>query len=210
MSYASGATANYGGSLNGAASGTITLAPGELLTGGTFLTGNGKGTRLGKIHIETNKGQKVDLGTSSAQSYKMNVGSGLLIGVQGTETGTDQKAEIIALSLLFLGPKIDNIAVSGFNFDTDPTKNGPPISPQALDKVHYYNDRLAGNSSFVFTGTQTVTNTNTWTQSTTGSFGNTYSISFEVDILGLEKTTVGAEVTWSVEHTVRPSFPVPH
>ena len=57
-----------------------------------------------------------------------------------------------------------------------------------------------GNISFTVSGSQSVTQTTTWDQSTTGTFGMSISVEVEAEPFGIgAKTTVGAE--WSVSKT---------
>lgn len=83
--------------------------PGEKVKAMT-LWGNGKGTRTGRIWLETSKGRTFDYGmnTKGQNSYATDVGSGLLIGFMGRFD-----AEINCLAAVSLKPietlYVDNI-----------------------------------------------------------------------------------------------------
>lgn len=191
VGYQDGQTAQYGQGFGGQSQ-SITLAPGELVTSAS-LYGNGVGTRLGKINIVTSK-QNVMLGSSNAKPYPIDVGSGIIIGMV-----ISSGKEIDSAGLVMLGGKIQKIGVTNFKFNTDPTLNGPPLQPQSLSSIHYYNDDTAAGT-YSFTGSSALTSSTAFSSSTTGEFGMEFSWEAEVNILAL-KSTIGASASWSVSHT---------
>lgn len=198
--YSNGAIRNYGAGFNSQPSGSITLGQGEIFTSG-WLAGDGVGTRLGKMHFETNKNQKIDFGYSNGRSVTLDVAGGVLIGATGY-CNTD----IDNLGLLFLQAQVSHVAISNYRFDNDPATNGPPLTAQTLDKVYFYNEDLQGTGSFTFTGNKVASNSNQWSQTTTGTFGTHADFELSAEVLG-----VGAKVSggyqWSAAHSVSISTP---
>lgn len=199
--YSNGDVRAYGAGFNSQPSGSITLGQGEIFTSG-WLAGDGVGTRLGKMHLETNKNQKIDFGYSNGRPVTLDVAGGVLIGATGY-CNTD----IDNLGLLFLQAQVAHVAISNYQFDTDPATNGPPLTPQTLDKVYFYNEDLQGTGSFTFSGTKVASNSNQWSQTTTGTFGMHADFELSAEILG-----VGAKVSggyqWSISHSVSVYVPL--
>jgi hypothetical protein len=121
---------------------SITLAPGELIKS-AILYGDGHGTYLGHIHIETPK-QIFDAGasTSDIHPYEIEVGSGLLYGANVVTHAPDSgsTSDIAALAFLFLEPAIDHISIDKITFNNDPSGTNAGISPQNIVVGQWFDD----------------------------------------------------------------------
>lgn len=171
---------------------TMTLGTGELVSSAR-LWGNGKGQHLGHIYIKTNK-QEFEAGMRKPNDgFEIDVGGGLLVGVKGA-TGKDY---IEYLGLIFLEAKIEKIRIGDVNFDEDPTGTSINIAPVYLIRSSFGNPAgSTGNVTFSVTGSNEVTQSSTWEQSSMMSFGISLSVEVEAKLFGIgTKTTGGFE--WS-------------
>ncbi len=173
---------------------SITFAPGEKVQAAT-LWGDGTGKQLGHIYLKTDK-QQLDVGKGKPNDgYQIDVGGGLLLGASGANG-----ASIDNLALLFLATEISSVTIGSIKFDSDPTGTSDNIAPSYLIQSTMGNPAGShGNVSFTVSGSVKVTQSTTWEQSTTGTFGMKYSVELDGAPLG-----VGAKVTggyeWSVSH----------
>lgn len=175
---------------------SLKLAAGEHITSCT-LWGDGNGSRLGHINMQTDKGQTLDLGRDirGEKAYDINVGGGVLLGAYGL-----QGDDIDSMGLLFLSAKVDSITIGNIVYDSDPTGTSTNMESTGLATSHYSAEAGSQNgTTWSFTGSQLETITNTYTQSTTGTFGESASVEFSAEPLGVgSKITGGYE--WSVSH----------
>ncbi|KAL8659876.1 MAG: hypothetical protein Q9202_006921 [Teloschistes flavicans] len=173
----------------------IKFAPGEQVLAAT-LWGDGKGRRLGHIYLKTDK-QEFDVGMEKQNNgYQINVGGGLLVGVTGAT------ADYIArLAFLFLSPKVVSVRVSDMKIDSDPTGSSDNLEPSYLIRSSMGNPSGSnGSVSFKVTGSEKVTQSTTWEQSSTATFGGSISIEISGQIAGIgTKATTGFE--WSFSDT---------
>ena len=194
FTYSTGETALHG-SQDGTSQ-SLTMAAGEIISTAT-LWGNGKGQNLGHMYIKTDK-QEFDTGMpKSATGYPIQTGGGLLVGAVGA-TGDTYLGNF---AFLFLNSKIASIEIGSVAFSPDPTGTSTNIEPVYLIQTTMGNPNgSTGNISFTVSGTQTVTETTTWDQSTTGTFGMSVSVQVKAEPFGVgADITTGAE--WSVAHT---------
>ncbi len=138
-------------------SASITLAPGELVKN-AILYGDGHGTYLGHIHIETTK-QTFDAGadTNKIGPHGVNIGSGLLYGANVVthpqDSGSDP--DIASLAFLFLGQAIDHISINDVTFNNDPSGTNVGISPQNVVVGQWFDDSQ-NNVGYSLSPTYTV------------------------------------------------------
>ena len=195
LTFSGGTVVTRGNQGNGK-SDTLKIAAGELVRS-TRLWGNGKGQHLGHIYIITDK-QEFDVGMPKPNDgYEINVGGGLLIGA----TGNAGDKYLQNLAFLYLGAKIDHVEIGDVKFDPDPTGTSTDIAPVYIIDSTFGNPRNStGPVNFSVAGSEVVTTSTTWTQSTTGTFGMSMSVEVEAEPFGIGgKTTAGFE--WSVEHS---------
>ncbi|KAL7629691.1 hypothetical protein AAE478_001214 [Parahypoxylon ruwenzoriense] len=164
----------------------IAFSPGELCRE-LVLWGNGIGTRTGHIKIVTER-QTFDWGknVSGQDAYPMNVGSGLLVGFRGA-CGTD----IDRLSPLFLNPT--ESLISKVKYSSSPTGG---IVPVQLD-TQTFDARNRSKIHWEFRGTRKRVVSNTWSQSSTLTFG--MSMKIQAGIPEVASVEAGAE--WSMSDT---------
>ncbi|KAI4240380.1 MAG: hypothetical protein LQ352_007652 [Teloschistes flavicans] len=191
----SGGQAIMHGSQTGDTNKAITLAPGERVLAAA-LWGDGQGRKLGHIYLKTDK-QEFDVGMGKPNNgYQINVGGGLLVGVTGAT------ADYIArLAFLFLSPKVVSVSVSDMKIDSDPTGTSDNLEPSYLIRSTMGNPSGSnGSVSFTVTGSEKVTQSTTWEQSSTATFGGSISIEISGEIAGIgTKATTGFE--WSFSDT---------
>ena len=175
---------------------SMTLAPGELVTTAT-LWGDGVGTHLGHIYLKTDK-QEFDTGMDKKNNgYPISTGGGLLLG----GSGAVGKTYVTSLAFLFLNSQIDSVTIGSIKFDQDPTGSSTNIEPSYLLQSTMGNPAGShGNVSFTISGSQAVTQSTTWEQSTTGTFGASYTVTVDAAPLGIGASASGS-YTWSVAHT---------
>lgn len=129
----------------------LSLKPGETITN-AILYGDGAGTWLGHIYLETSTGQKFDAGrdTSGINPYGVEVGSGLLLGavITARESGEGPGKDIANMAFLFLGQPIDRITITDIAFDKDPTGSSGGISPQNVVVGKWYNGDAPNKVSY--------------------------------------------------------------
>lgn len=138
-------------------SSSLTLAPGEVVKN-AILYGDGHGSYLGHIHIETTK-QTFDAGadTKDIGPHGVNVGSGLLFGANVVTHTSDEGsgADIASLAFLFLGAPIDHISINEVTFNNDPSGTNTGISPQNVVVGQWYDDSQ-NNVGYSLTPTYSV------------------------------------------------------
>ena len=173
---------------------TMTLGTGELVSSAR-LWGNGRGQHLGHIYIKTNK-QEFDAGMPKPNDgFEVIVGGGLLVGVKGA-TGKDY---IENLGLIFLEAKIEKVKIGDVKFDEDPTGTSINIAPVYLIRSTFGNPvGSTGNVTFSVTGSNEVTQSSTWEQSSMTSFGMSLSVEVEAKAFGIGTKTTGG-VEWSTQ-----------
>ena len=118
----------------------LELDAGETITN-AILYGDGKGSALGHIYIETSNGKKFDYGRdiSDIDPYEVDVGSGLLMGAKG-QYNSDYSAKcVINLGLLFLNQPIKSVEVTNIEYDTTALENKGKVNPKSIDVGSYYN-----------------------------------------------------------------------
>ena len=175
---------------------TMTLGTGELVSSAR-LWGNGRGQHLGHIYIKTNK-QEFDVGMEKPNDgYEISVGGGLLVGVKGL-TGKDY---IQNLGLIFLEAKIEKVEIGDVKFDEDPTGTSIDIAPVYLIRSTFGNPAgSTGNVTFSVTGSNEVTQSTTWEQSSMTSYGASLSVEVEAKPFGIGTKTTGG-VEWSHQNS---------
>jgi len=174
---------------------SITFAPGEKVLAAT-LWGNGRAEVLGHIYLKTDK-QEFDVGMEKPNGgYQLAVGGGLLLGAYGA-SGT----YINGLALLFLSKEISSATISGVKFDSDPAGTSDNIAPSYLVQSTFGNPPGSqGSVSFTMSGSESVSQSTTWEQSTTSKFGGNLEIKVGAKAFGIGgETTAG--FNWSVAHT---------
>lgn len=116
------------------------MIPGEIITK-TVLYGNGDGTWLGHIHIETSQGQTFDVGRDleGANPYAANVGSGILLGALVIPHQSDDTEDIAKLGFLFLAQPINRISITDATYQSDPTGTNSGINPRTIVVGKWYN-----------------------------------------------------------------------
>ena len=180
-------------------SSTLNLAQGELITTAT-LYGDGKGNHLGHIFLQTDKGQKLDVGKSTHKltEYDIVTGGGVLLGA----TGSVGYRYVENLAWLFLSSKIDSILISSVQFDADPTGTSTYIEPSYLLQTTMGNPQgTNGSVSFTVAASEAVTQSTTWEQSSTKTFGASLSVEVAAEPLNVgEKVTTG--FTWTAGNSV--------
>ena len=175
---------------------TMTLEAGELVSSAR-LWGNGRGQHLGHIYIKTNK-QEFEAGMKKPNDgFEVNVGGGLLVGAKGA-TGEDY---IENLGLIFLEAKIEKVKIGDVKYDEDPTGTSINIAPVYLIRSTFGNPAgSTGNVTFSVTGSNEVTQSTTWEQSSMTRFGASLSVEVEAEPFGIGTKTTGS-VEWSHENT---------
>lgn len=175
---------------------TLTMVPGERIVN-AYLMGNGIGTELGYISLTTDKGQSLGIGNNdkSHQQYPLNVGGGVILGAFG-----NQGSDIDSMGLLFLKSRVMSVAIGNMKFDSDPTGTSTNMQAASLAVSHYQVAKgVSGNDTWLFSGSQLETQTSTYEQSTTGTFGASMTVELSAEVLGIgAKTTAG--YSWSVSH----------
>ena len=178
---------------------TLTLAPGEVISNAE-LFGDGKGTLLVIIHIETPK-QTFDAGadTSGHNPYQINVGSGLLFGGNIVTRQSDEGLgdDVASLAFLFLGQALDHISIGNIQFDSDPSGSNSGIFPQNIVVGQWYNDQASNSATYSLAPTYTVADSYTYSQSVTTSFGESISIEVSGELFGIGAKSTN-EFTWGV------------
>ena len=179
FTYSTGETA-----LHGSQSGTsqsLTLASGEIITTAT-LWGNGKGQRLGHMYIKTDK-QEFDTGMEKAPTgYPIQTGGGILVGA----VGATSDSYLDNFAFLFLNSKIVSIEIGSVQFNPDPTGTSNNIEPVYLIQTNMGNPAgSTGNVSFTVSGSESVAQSTTWDQSTTGTFGMSVSVEVKAEPFGI-------------------------
>ncbi|KAI4148225.1 MAG: hypothetical protein L6R39_002852 [Caloplaca ligustica] len=171
----------------------IKFAAGEKVVSAT-LWGDGQGRYLGHIYLKTDK-QEFDIGKGKAnKGYEIDVGGGLLLGASGA-AGT----KIDRLALLFLSPKISSVSIGDIKFDSDPSGTSDNMAPSYLIQSTMGNPSGSnGNVSFTISGSEGVTKSTIWEQSSTNAFGGSISIEISGQVAGIgAKASGGFE--WSTE-----------
>lgn len=196
VQYASGTTATYGGTGGDGVqqSGHMDLSPGERITSAS-MAGNGKGALLGKMHLETSGGAKIDFGYSSANMWDIDVGSGFLIGITG-----HAGSEINDLALMFLAGTVDHIDIGEFKYKQDPASSNQKPLTSSLSQIHFYNN-LTQDLPVEFSGGSKVTSTYTISQSSMTTFGGDIKIEASIGVPEIAEASASAEFSWSVQNT---------
>lgn len=189
ISSASGVTSPIYGHVDTAKypSSTLTMVPGEIIKNAE-LFGDGKGTWLGSIHIETSK-QTWDAGasTSDHNPYQIATGSGLLFGANVyTKTSDEgQGSDIASMSFLFLGQPLDHIAITDITFTNDPSGSNSGISPSNVVVGEWYNAQPSATLTYNLAPTYAVSDSYTYSQSVTTSFGESISVEISGELFGI-------------------------
>ncbi|TBU28212.1 hypothetical protein BD309DRAFT_869954 [Dichomitus squalens] len=176
---------------------SITFVPGERITELT-LWGNGQGTRTGRIRLTTSAGQTFDVGknTSGQKAYPAGLGSGILVGFVGRSG-----AAIDMLGPVFLNGSVQSISISNVVYTPPLTGSNTGISRQDLDKIHYYNPPTAKrNLPWKFNNEVKRTQTTTFTQSTTSTYGLTVSTEVSAELFGVGGK-IGVGYSWEATNT---------
>ncbi|KAK4182646.1 hypothetical protein QBC35DRAFT_509556 [Podospora australis] len=101
---------------------TFTFAPDEVVTE-TSLWGNGIATRTGRIWFRTNLGNEFLQGEDQPEphqtEFRMNVGSGVLLGFEGTSGLDIDWLAPVFLKSLSQETRIENLRVEPFNITTE-------------------------------------------------------------------------------------------
>ncbi|TBU37875.1 hypothetical protein BD309DRAFT_875559 [Dichomitus squalens] len=161
---------------------SITFVPGERITELT-LWGNGVGTRTGRIRLTTSASQTFDVGknTSGQTAYPAGLGSGILVGFVG-RCGL----EIDMLGPVFLNGSVQSISISNVVYNPPLTGSNTGISRQDLDSIHYYNPPNAKASlPWTFSNEVKRTETTTFTQSTTTTYGFSVNAEVSAELFGV-------------------------
>ncbi|KAJ5007038.1 hypothetical protein K4K48_001442 [Colletotrichum sp. SAR 10_66] len=159
---------------------SITFNPGERVTF-LGLYGNGRGTRCGGILLETDRGQKLEHVVDSKNNrYPSVIFSGIMAGAYGQVDG----GELARLGLIFVKP-INRISVQ-VNWRNLPGSNDGISSPViAQNLIKNDGDKPA---DWTFNGQRSVTNSRTFTQSSTTTWGVSVEISAALFGLGVKQS----------------------
>ncbi|KAJ1323324.1 hypothetical protein MN608_11473 [Microdochium nivale] len=154
------------------------------------LWGNGVGTRSGRIKFETTNGGSFDWGqdTSGQSEYPIDIGSGILVGLEGKA-----EKQIDKLAFIFLAPlaKVYYDDLKYTNFDA---RAG--LTTKSLDEQIV---RYSGvNATHLFTSTRLFEGSRTFTKSisSTLGFGAKYSAGVP------EVAQVELSASWSITGTL--------
>ena len=163
---------------------SITFAPGERINY-LGLYGNGVGTRCGGIRITTNKGQTLDHVVNKKNNvYPQDVGSGIMVGVMG-RCGSSMDN----LGLIFVRPLNSiSITIADAEFVNNPVGTSASIGTAVLAQSLIKNPDKE-SLPWTFNGTQTVTNSRTFTQSATTTWGVSVEVSAGLFDIGVKATT---------------------
>lgn len=169
----------------------IIFEPGERVTN-AVISGNKQGNRAGRIVMDTSKGKHYDIGHDVGQDqYPIDVGSGILVGVTGRAA-----VEIDALGFVFL-TDVDKVEVSNIKFTIDPISMNNTITEQTLTGEVPFENQLDKEATYTFQNSVTRTNTNTFTQGSTTTWGVQASI--EAGFFDIAKTS--SRFSWQQEKT---------
>ncbi|KAF3020098.1 hypothetical protein E8E14_004865 [Neopestalotiopsis sp. 37M] len=163
---------------------SITFAAGERLTF-LGLWGNGVGSRCAGIRLITNKNQKLEcVVDKNHNEYPQPVFSGIIAGARGRSG-----EEMDILGLIFVRP-IQKISIT-IN-DTDWRNN--PIGTNAFINSTILSQSVITNPeddplAWSFNGAQTVTESHTFTQSATTTWGVSVEVSASIFDIGVKATT---------------------
>lgn len=130
------------------------------------------------------------------KGYDVAVDGGLLLGASGASG-----EYIDRLALLFLSPQISSVSIGGIKFDSDPTGTSDNMVPSYLIRSTMGNPSGSnGNVSFTISGSEEVTQSTSWQQSSTNTFGGSLEIEISAQVAGIgPKITGGFE--WSLSDT---------
>ena len=130
----------------------------------------------------TSPPQTFDVGknTSGQTAYPAGLGSGILVGVVGRSG-----ADIDMFGPVFLNGVVTSISVSDVVYNPPLTGSGG-ISQQTLDSVHYYNPPDAKRDlPWVFDNQVKRTESTTFTQSTTTTYGISVNTEVSAELFGV-------------------------
>lgn len=175
--------------------GSIVLDPGERVTSLT-LWGNGVGTRCGRIRLTTEKGKILDVGkdTSGQDSFDIDVGAGILVGMMG-RSGLD----VDQLGAIFLRSAIARVTLSNIVYSPPIAGSSEGISAVALDRVTY-NNNTDKQMTWDFTGSTTRTMSRTYTSASSHMFGVDVGVKVTGDVFVL-KAEASTTVKWQYQST---------
>lgn len=181
------------------------------------LWGNGAGSRAGWISFETDKNRSFSYGMNGwprKEEYPVDVGSGILVGAI-YNAGSD----IDAHGYYFLSSSITSTQVANVTYPTLEWDSSQiaPITLDAYDQTNTSSDPI----SWSFSGSRTVSRTNSWTLSLESSFDVQLSIEAGVPEVAKVGTTFGwklgvvtthqsseessHQLSWSIGGTLQPN-----
>ena len=195
FTYASGKTSQIYGNedTSNYASQSFTIAPGDLIKNAE-LFGNGDGTYLGAMHLETEGGKTFDAGkdTDGLTSYGINTGGGLLWGA----IITPKDGDIGNMAWLFMKDSIDHISITDVKFSQDIAASSAGIDPQNIVVGRWYNDQ-AVDASYALSPAYSVVRSFSYSQTVTTAFGASISIEISDEIFGIGVKETDS-FTWSM------------
>ncbi|KXJ89916.1 hypothetical protein Micbo1qcDRAFT_177101 [Microdochium bolleyi] len=167
---------------------SITLAPGETITS-LGLYDNGNKTRCGGLRLTTSRNQTLShTAGSNFKEHSQTCHSGLMAGIYGKAD-----VDIDRLGFYFL-KDIANLSITIEDKDwiDSPVGTDKSISSATLAVAEYGNSGPA-DTTYSFSGEKTITNSRTFTQSSTSTWGLNVQISASIFEIGIK-----GEASWSL------------
>ncbi|MBE9217431.1 jacalin-like lectin [Dolichospermum flos-aquae] len=184
------------GAAEGTYCGSISLdyVNGETVTE-LSIWGNGAGSRCGAFRIKTSKNkiffpQMTKWGLKT--EYKMNVGSGVILGVIG-----DAGSDIDSLGFLMLD-KVDNTVLTAFQYDL--TKVALPQNKYVYD-IEIPNPSNTDSDSGSIVKQVSIEKGGEWSIKAGFTFGQEYKVSGGVPFVGEGEMTTKWEVSFETSYT---------
>ncbi|KAF7328611.1 Jacalin-type lectin domain-containing protein [Mycena sanguinolenta] len=162
-----------------------------------WMQNSGDRARLGRVHIETSRGQKWEEGPFKYKDrVQLDVGTGIFGGMDGR-----YGADIDAAGPLFLRSPIAKFAVGKITYTPDPNGLATGIQPVTINQAHYTNPASAPKPiTWTFGGSETRTVTSSHEMSSISTFGGNVGVEVSGEVFGVgAKATAGFE--WSSEQS---------
>ena len=192
------------GKNSGDPKGTLDLAPGELISyleiwlNSDSIAGNSDGTRAARVQMSTSLGQTLDVGNKdgSFASKQMDVGGGVLVGSIG-----NAGSEIDSLGFVFLRSPILSVEMTDLSYPEAIIGLSTGITDRKLDDLRQVrNENDPDTFNWSFSGATQISQSHTFTSSTTNTYGVKQSIEVSAQFLGIGvKSTT--EFSWQLSQT---------
>ncbi|KAF2685592.1 hypothetical protein K458DRAFT_402977 [Lentithecium fluviatile CBS 122367] len=164
------------------------------------LWSNPQATRLGKIYIKLSNGATLDIGIDkpAETAWYQETHSGIMLGAFGRADSA-----ISAWGFMFLEDRVAKISISDFKFDED--LETFVSQRRGIDKVvfdsHVIYATTTNDPAIWVERTKTETNSYSYTQAVTWSYGLNYELEISAQVAGL-----GPKMSFGVEWKVGMEF----